>query len=66
MSGLGCSVGRPSRSGILLIWTSTDTAERVSERSSARFVLSFYSFVVVLFIWNRLVAARNIGDPGIR
>ena len=30
----------------------------------ARFIASIVGAVVVLFIWNRLVAAHIIGDPG--
>lgn len=32
----------------------------------AGFIGAIVGAVVVLFIWNRLVAARAIGDPGIR
>ena len=32
----------------------------------AGFIGAIVGAVVVLFIWNRLVAARTIGDPGIR
>jgi uncharacterized membrane protein YeaQ/YmgE (transglycosylase-associated protein family) len=32
----------------------------------AGFIGAIVGAVVVLFIWNRLVATRTIGDPGIR
>jgi uncharacterized membrane protein YeaQ/YmgE (transglycosylase-associated protein family) len=32
----------------------------------AGFIGAIVGAVAVLFIWNRLVAARTIGDPGIR
>jgi uncharacterized membrane protein YeaQ/YmgE (transglycosylase-associated protein family) len=32
----------------------------------AGFIGAIVGAVLVLFIWNRLVAARTIGDPGIR
>ena len=32
----------------------------------ARFIASIVGAVVVLFIWNRLVAAHIIGDPDVR
>ena len=32
----------------------------------AGFIGAIVGAVLVLFVWNRLVAARTIGDPGIR